>query len=49
MALHRRGRNDDNLADDEMKMKYSKAPAPAKAGTAAGGFGQPAGDEEIPF
>ena len=29
--------------------KKSDAPAPAKAGAAAGGFGQPADDEEIPF
>lgn len=29
--------------------KKSDAPAPAKAGTAAGGSGQPVDDEEIPF
>lgn len=29
--------------------KDPETPAPAKAGTAAGGFGQPVPDEEIPF
>ncbi|MBR1696422.1 MAG: single-stranded DNA-binding protein [Selenomonas sp.] len=29
--------------------KKTDAPAPATAGTAAGGFGQPVDDEEIPF